>query len=336
MALVAGDLAAAAAYAEEGLTIARETGQGLFVAWDAWTMGVIAGVRGDVETLEHALAVLAPFDPPPAWGAVRDGAAAVRGAYLLATGQPADAAAVLETTVDLEAAQIGNMPLVAPFDLAEAHLRAAGAFRSYERVLDQLATGSQQPWALMALDRTRGLGASPAHGDALFERALASCEHHDMVLERARTRVLYGEWLRRQRRRLDARHQLRSALADLEAMGAGQLAARAAADHRRERRDPRRAPRPRAGRRADPARAAGRDPRDGGAHQPRDRAAPLPQPEDDRGAPAMPSTSRSASAAGTSSPTRSEPALHRPAERPVRSPPDRGRTRWSRSRRRSP
>ena len=229
MALVAGDLAAAAAYAEEGLTIARETGQGLFVAWDAWTMGVIAGVRGDVETLEHALAVLAPFDPPPAWGAVRDGAAAVRGAYLLATGQPADAAAVLETTVDLEAAQIGNMPLVAPFDLAEAHLRAADV-RSYERVLDQLATRSQQPWALMALDRTRGLGASPAHGDALFERALASCEHHDMVLEHARTRVLYGEWLRRQRRRLDARHQLRSALADLEAMGAGPLAARAAAE----------------------------------------------------------------------------------------------------------
>ena len=82
----------------------------------------------------------------------------------------------------------------------------------------------------MALERTRGLSAPAGERDALFARALAACERHAMVFEGARTRVLYGEWLRRQRRRLDAREHLRAALRDLDAMGARPLAARAAAE----------------------------------------------------------------------------------------------------------
>jgi DNA-binding CsgD family transcriptional regulator len=50
-----------------------------------------------------------------------------------------------------------------------------------------------------------------AAAEALYEEAISRLERTPLIPELARARLLYGEWLRREQRRLDARHHLREA-----------------------------------------------------------------------------------------------------------------------------
>jgi DNA-binding CsgD family transcriptional regulator len=64
-------------------------------------------------------------------------------------------------------------------------------------------------------------------GDALFGEALVRLQRHGIASEVARTHLLYGEWLRRQRRRADARTHLRTAHEMFGRIGALSFASRA-------------------------------------------------------------------------------------------------------------
>ncbi|MDX6340218.1 MAG: hypothetical protein QOH87_356, partial [Trebonia sp.] len=63
--------------------------------------------------------------------------------------------------------------------------------------------------------------------DRLYQEAIARLDRTGMRPDLARARLLYGEWLRRQRRRTDAREQLRAACQMLEAIGMDAFAGRA-------------------------------------------------------------------------------------------------------------
>ncbi|MFF4778526.1 LuxR C-terminal-related transcriptional regulator [Microtetraspora fusca] len=73
----------------------------------------------------------------------------------------------------------------------------------------------------------------PSWGDEThFRDAVRRHEEDEQPYERARTRLAYGEWLRRARRRADARVQLRAALEIFDRLGAELWAERARAELR--------------------------------------------------------------------------------------------------------
>jgi len=71
------------------------------------------------------------------------------------------------------------------------------------------ASGTE--WALAVQARCRALISDGAEAEAFYREALERLLPTRMQLDLARTRLLYGEWLRRQQRQRDARDQLRRA-----------------------------------------------------------------------------------------------------------------------------
>jgi DNA-binding CsgD family transcriptional regulator len=114
-------------------------------------------------------------------------------------------------------------------DLVEAAVHA-GNREAAETALARLAQRagcSGTPWALGVLARGRALLAAGDEAEQLFRESVAQLSRSEVATELARTRLTYGEWLRRCHRRIDAREQLRSAYDSFAAMGAGAFAQRA-------------------------------------------------------------------------------------------------------------
>jgi DNA-binding CsgD family transcriptional regulator len=99
-----------------------------------------------------------------------------------------------------------------------------------ERALERLtvrARVSGTEGALGLLARCRALVIRDDDSEAYFREAIHRLKNCGAFSELARTHLLFGEWLRRKRRRLEARQQLRAALALFETIGAANFAERA-------------------------------------------------------------------------------------------------------------
>lgn len=117
-------------------------------------------------------------------------------------------------------------------DLAEALVRS-GAVAEATVVVDELAVEAGRTggaWAEAAAARCRALLADDAALDALLERSLAAHARVTLPFELARTQLVFGERLRRARRRADARALLAEARATFAGLGAELWTARAAGE----------------------------------------------------------------------------------------------------------
>jgi DNA-binding CsgD family transcriptional regulator len=127
--------------------------------------------------------------------------------------------------------QLGFGPFVVA-ELAEAASRT-GDQALVEAALDWLSERTEHTratpseWALGIEARVRALLSDGETADRLYRESIAHLGRTRLRVELARTHLLYGEWLRRQRRRLDARQQLRTAHDLLTAMGIEAFAERA-------------------------------------------------------------------------------------------------------------
>jgi DNA-binding CsgD family transcriptional regulator len=92
--------------------------------------------------------------------------------------------------------------------------------------LADMAKASGTDWALGTAARSEALFADDQQAEAFYLEALDHLGRSRVVFDLARTRLLYGEWLRRQRRRVDAREQLRLALALFDSCGMEAFAGR--------------------------------------------------------------------------------------------------------------
>jgi DNA-binding CsgD family transcriptional regulator len=137
------------------------------------------------------------------------------------------ALAVYENDAPYFGAQVLPDLVEAATRCGETGLAGAALGRLAERAL---ATGT--PLALGLLARSRALLAGGDDAEPLYEQAIEHLKACRVRPQLARAHLLYGEWLRRQRRRRDAREQLRTAHEMFTSVGAEAFAERARAELR--------------------------------------------------------------------------------------------------------
>jgi DNA-binding CsgD family transcriptional regulator len=123
---------------------------------------------------------------------------------------------------------IGYGSLLMP-ELAEAASRTAdhAVLESVLAWLSERTSVITSGWASGIETRVRALVSEGETADSFYRQSITHLTTTHMRVELARTHLLYGEWLRRERRRVDARTHLRAALDAFTGMGAQAFARRA-------------------------------------------------------------------------------------------------------------
>jgi DNA-binding CsgD family transcriptional regulator len=223
------DLAYAAA--EEGYQLSIDLGHGR--GWHLVNMAAVEAVRGrEQDARRHAAEALA-LSQRSGWAFTTSFARNALGIIELTMGRPEQAAYQLLMVTDVGHPDFHPViALPAVTDAVEAAIRAGRHDEAAARLA--MAHG----WVAMAptearralLARCQAL-AGERDPDQAFGEAI---EHAPALppLQRARTELLYGEWLRRERRRSQARAHLHAALEVFQRLGAVPWAGRAEAELR--------------------------------------------------------------------------------------------------------
>ena len=224
-----GRLAAATEAADEAAQLAAALGQRreLLMAVRAlgWVSALLGRERECRRHLEEADAAAAALGREP-------GPDATEGTLALSLGRSDEAARLLLAVAD-DARTPLAVDAIFPRSfvpiLVEACVRAdrSAEAETALQTFETVAERSGRPAARALALRCR---AAVAAAEDVFEAALAEHELWGNPFERARTELLYGELLRRRKRRADARIRLRSALTVFDDLGADGWAEQAGAE----------------------------------------------------------------------------------------------------------
>jgi DNA-binding CsgD family transcriptional regulator len=217
-----GDLAAAASLIAEA-DAAREATGARLVAYAAMVLAAFRGSQAEAiplieVTLEQAAA--------SGQGAAVTWAHWVAGILYNGLGRYAEALSAARQAAGHRLVHISMWALP---ELVEAAVRTGNTGLACE-ALDQLSDWTQAggtDWGLGVEARSRALLSEGEAADRLYQEAIGRLGQAGMRPDLARAHLLYGEWLRRQRRSVDAREQLRTAGQILDAIGMEAFAERA-------------------------------------------------------------------------------------------------------------
>ncbi|WP_394618919.1 ATP-binding protein [Lentzea sp. JNUCC 0626] len=219
--LHSGEFDLASALIAESDAILKVTGNSHLgyprVALQAW--------RGDPEATS---ALKAGARWASTWGEGR----AIGGRYFLnavlcnGLGQHEKALACAEQACEHDDLGIFGLALV---ELVEAGVKtgAAEAATAAARLIEERAVASGTEWALGVLAWSQAMLRAGSAADRLYRKAIEHLERTRVAVYLARAHLGYGEWLRREGRRDEARDQLRTAHAMLHGFGADAFAERA-------------------------------------------------------------------------------------------------------------
>ena len=221
--LFAGELTAAAGLLDETRTVEDATGN------PPWHYGALslAAFRGNQAT---AAALISSIMRDVTQRGEGYGIACAEWANAVLSnglGLPRDAVVAAERAAEYHG-DLGfyRWALVELVEAAVHSGKTETAADAYRR-LTETTSPAGTDWALGLAARSRALLSDGAQAEDGYREAISRLDRPQIRVELARAYLLYGEWLRRENRRADARSQLRIAHEMLDAMGLAAFAERA-------------------------------------------------------------------------------------------------------------
>ncbi|KJS60805.1 ATP-binding protein [Streptomyces rubellomurinus] len=217
--------------ATEALALARDTGQHQWVSQLTALLAYLAALDGRTEPSAASLAATALTTTGPQTAAPAAGHPWAHWALALhdlGQGRAGAAADRLHTLTTGPHRHHVSATRAVP-DLVEAAVRLGTPERAaepYERFARWTAA-ADRPWTAALRLRCQALLGPDELAEAAYRAALDLHATTNRPFEQARTALLYGEWLRRTRRRTDARPHLTAALETFDRLAAHPWSARA-------------------------------------------------------------------------------------------------------------